>query len=173
MTQVRILIVEDDPSVASTLEKVLISFGYLVTGVASSGEDAVSLTKTSHPDLILMDIGLKGHMDGITAAKRILSMTDTPVIYLSAYSEEELLNRAKTTLPYGYLTKPVDERELYATITMAMIRHERDKKIKASEYHYREMFWDALQPVQSVDTLVRADPNVRTHDTRFTDWMAS
>ena len=144
MVQEKILIVEDDSLIAAYIEDVLVKSGYTVVGMVSTGESAVMMADQIPLDLILMDIVLKGVMDGITTAKKILTRVDIPIIYLTAYAEEELLNRAKETIPYGYLTKPVDERELIATITMALTRHAHDKRLKESETQCRTVIRDVL-----------------------------
>lgn len=173
MSRERILIVEDDSSLIIPLEKILLSFGFSIVGVASSGESAVRMAKTLHPDIILMAIGLKGFMDGITTAKKIQSVSNIPVIYMSAYSEEELINRAKTTLPYGYLIKPINDRELYATISMALIRHSRDRALRESERYYREIFKETFRPVLPEDGFLRATQKVGPYTPRTADLIAS
>jgi DNA-binding response OmpR family regulator len=146
MTQ-KILIVEDDSLIAAHIEDVLVNAGYTVVGMVSTGESALLMAEKVPVDLILMDIMLKGPIDGIKTASMILQKCDLPIIYLTAYAEQELLSRAKDTAPYGYLTKPVDERELIATITMALARHAKDKKLKEREGQYREVFRKAILPV--------------------------
>ena len=169
MVHEKVLIVEDDSLIAAHLEDILVNAGYTVVGMVSSGESALMMAEKLPLDLILMDIMLKGPMDGITTAAAILLKCDVPIIYLTAYAEEELVNRAKDTAPYGYLTKPVDERELFATITMAFARHDRDKKLKESETEYRTIFREALRPVMKDSGSPLTDPagsksNVRSED---------
>ena len=129
----KILIVEDDGILAAQLEDTLTRLGYAVLGPAATGEDALDLAKAHDPDLILMDINLAGVMDGITAAEQIESFSEVPLIYLTGYSQEALLEKAKVTAPYGYLVKPASERELTATIETALYRHALDERLKASE----------------------------------------
>ena len=133
MAREKILIVEDDGILAAQLENTLTGLGYAVFKPAATGEDAIDRAKADNPDLILMDIHLAGVMDGITAAGRIASFSDVPLIYLTGYAEEPLLNQAKFTAPYGYLVKPVSRQELAATIEMSLYRHDLDAKLKESD----------------------------------------
>ena len=119
----KILIVEDEGIVALNLQHRLQHMGYEVAGVADSGAQSLSLMARELPDLVLMDIHIKGDMDGIEVARRIGLEHTTPVVYLTAYSEDATLERARHTRPYGYLIKPFSERELHATIQMALERH--------------------------------------------------
>ncbi len=118
----RILVVEDEHIVAMGIKKMLKSLGYTVTGVASSGEDAISKAESTFPDVVLMDIMLKGDMDGVEAAKEIRERFDVPVVYLTAYSDNKILERAKRTEPFGYIIKPFDEKDLYSSIEVALRR---------------------------------------------------
>jgi PAS domain S-box-containing protein len=131
MSQVRILVVEDERIVALDLQARLQDLGYVVPATAARGEDAVRRALELHPDLILMDIRLKGEMDGIEAARRIQEQLEVPVIYLTAYADPETLDRAKVTGPYGYLLKPFEDRELQTTIQIALYKHRTDAALKA------------------------------------------
>ncbi|PKL66187.1 MAG: hypothetical protein CVV28_12100 [Methanobacteriales archaeon HGW-Methanobacteriales-1] len=128
MSEVKILIVEDERILALGLKKKLEKLGFMVTATASTGEDAIKSVKSDKPDLILMDIVLKGEMDGIDAAKLIISMHNIPVIYLTAYADDKTINRAAQTYPYGYLMKPYKERELKANIDMALHKFQHEKE---------------------------------------------
>lgn len=119
----RILIVEDESIVAFNLQQRLAQLGYEVPHVAVSGQQSLDLVSQSRPDLVLMDIHIEGEMDGIEVAARLNEGHPVPVIYLTAYSEDSTLERARKTRPYGYLIKPFSERELHATIQMALERH--------------------------------------------------
>ncbi|NTU80752.1 MAG: response regulator [Chloroflexales bacterium] len=123
-----VLIVEDELLVAMDARALLTSHGYDVAAVAASGGEAVSQALSLRPDLVLMDIRLRGEMDGITAAAQILTHHSVPVIYLTAFADDDTLLRARTTAPYGYLVKPFDESTLIASITMAVERHSRDRQ---------------------------------------------
>lgn len=124
----RILIVEDEHIVAMGIKKMVKSLGYTVTGVASSGEDAISKAESTFPDVVLMDIMLKGDMDGVEAAGEIRERFDVPVVYLTAYSDNKILERAKKTEPFGYIVKPFDEKDLHSSIEIALHRHRKEKE---------------------------------------------
>jgi PAS domain S-box-containing protein len=130
MTSTSILIVEDESVVALDIQNRLRALGYSTAGTTSCGEVAIQKAKQLHPDLVLMDIRLKGEMDGIEAARQIRAVCNIPVVYLTAFADEETLQRAKITGPYGYLIKPFEERELHATIEMALYQHQAEQSLK-------------------------------------------
>jgi CheY-like chemotaxis protein len=129
MTSAQILVVEDEGITAKDLESRLKHLGYRVAAVARSGAEAIDKVGVTQPDLVLMDIRLKGAMDGVQAAAAIRERFGTPVTYLTAFADEATLARAQGTAPYGYLVKPFDERELHATIQMALHRHQLDQQV--------------------------------------------
>ena len=129
----RILIVEDEGIVAEDIRLTLETLGYAVPDCLPSGEEAVERIAALEPDLVLMDIHLKGEMDGIEAAQRIQEEWGLPVIYLTAFADDEILQQARLTQPFGYLLKPFKERELHATIEMALYRHQMEKELEAKE----------------------------------------
>lgn len=133
MSNSRILIVEDEGIIAKDIQSTLNRSGYSVVGIASSGEEAIKKAMEIHPDLVLMDIVLKGAMDGVEAAEHIRDHFDIPVVYLTAYSDDTTLQRAKITEPFGYILKPFQEKELYTTIEMAIYKHTTQRKLKESE----------------------------------------
>lgn len=133
MGQKRLLIVEDESILSLDIQRRIKTLGYLVAGTASSGEEAIEKVRKTRPDLVLMDIMLRGKMDGVKAAEAIRSEMDIPVIYLTAYADEPTITRAKLTEPFGYILKPFEERELYTTIQMALYRHRLEKKLKQRE----------------------------------------
>ncbi len=139
MDKAHILIIEDERIVAQDIQYCLKARGYHVDGIASSGEEAIEKAKLSCPDLALMDIGLKGEMDGIEAAEVLRREFGIPVIYLTAYADEGTLERAKITSPFGYILKPFNERELSSTIEMALYKNRMDQELKASEERYRHL----------------------------------
>ena len=126
----RILVVEDELIVAMDLQKRLTHLGYDVPLTASSGDEAIQLVFETKPHLILMDIRLKGALDGIKTAQVIRDRFQTPVVYLTCYCDESTIERAKLTEPYGYLVKPFDERELKTTIEMALHRNQKELERK-------------------------------------------
>ncbi|HEY9874721.1 MAG TPA: ATP-binding protein [Candidatus Obscuribacterales bacterium] len=123
MISAKILVVEDERIVAKDIVKSLQRLGYVVIASVSSGEEAIKKVSENQPDLVLMDIMLKGEMDGITATEEIRKTFDIPVIYLTAYADENTLQRAKVTDPFGYILKPFDDRDLHTTIEIALRRH--------------------------------------------------
>lgn len=130
MKGTRILVVEDEQIVAEDLKMTLEVLGYQVIGIVRSGEKAVEMAKTENPDLILMDIMLEGEMDGISAASQIRANRDIPVIYVTAFADSTLLERAKQTEPYGYIVKPFNEREVQSNIEIAIFKHRMEQEIK-------------------------------------------
>ncbi len=129
----RILVVEDENIVALDISNGLKRLGYQVVRIVNSGEDAISSAIELKPDLILMDIQLKGMIDGIQAADAIRKKNNIPVIFLTAYADEATISRAKSAEPYGYLLKPFEETELHTAIEVVLQKH---KKIEESEAHY-------------------------------------
>jgi two-component system, response regulator PdtaR len=130
MERSTVFVVEDEAIVANDIRETLISLGYTVPGIAKSGEIALEKIKQTLPDLVLMDIHLAGEMDGVDTAGKIHVLYDIPVIYLTAYADKVLLERAKVTEPYGYVVKPYDERELHSVIEMALYKHKIEREIR-------------------------------------------
>jgi len=116
----RILIVEDEWIIANDIKDSLVEMGYRVSGIASSADEALAAAASEGPDLVLMDIVLKGERDGIDAAREIHERFAIPVIYLTAYVNEYLVEKAKDSEHFGYLVKPFRERELDIAIRMAL-----------------------------------------------------
>jgi len=130
MTEAKIMIVEDEALLAADLRNQLEIIGYHITAIASSSEKALKRIDESPPDLILMDIQLKGNVDGIETAQKIKIRYGIPVIYLTAYADESFLDRAKITEPFGYMIKPVESRELHSIIEMALYKAKMEKEQK-------------------------------------------
>ena len=130
MSTARILLVEDDAILATHRENILGRMGYEVIGITALGEKAVEIALSQKPDVILMDIRLRGEMTGIQAAEAIRSKADIPIIYLTAYTDETLLEQAKITEPYAYLSKPVGERELHASLEMVLHKHRAEQLVR-------------------------------------------
>ena len=135
-----VLIVEDEVIVAMEIESRLHRLGYRVAGPVRTGEEAIETVRREAPDLVLMDIRLAGPMDGIAAAARITSGFDIPVVYLSAYTDDETLRRAKISEPFGYLIKPFEERELHSALEIALYKHRVEQRLRESELRYRSLF---------------------------------
>lgn len=123
MAEKRILIVEDETIVAMTLEESLHKQGYTVAGTVSSADEALLAAEKLSPDLILMDIRIRGNRDGISAAEEINERFNIPIVYLTAHTDEKTLSRAVRTRPYGYLSKPFRQQDLHSTIEIALYKH--------------------------------------------------
>ena len=132
MVPAKILVVEDETIVARDIQQSLTRLGYDVPTTATSGEEAIRMTKEIDPDLILMDIVLKGQMDGVETVRQINRQFDVPVIYLTAYADDSTLERAKTTSPAGYMLKPFHPNELRPTIELVLHRAQIDRHLKES-----------------------------------------
>ncbi len=139
MTQGSILIVEDDGILALFLYNMLSRLDYAILAPVATGEEAVTCALNKRPDLVLMDIQLAGEMNGITAASQITEKADIPIIYLTSYAQKSILDQAKSTAPYGYLVKPVTERNLVTTIETAFHKSKLDRKLIESEAHFRHV----------------------------------
>ncbi|MGB9978621.1 response regulator [Methanobacterium sp.] len=141
MAVAQIMVVEDERITAKDIQSALESAGYGVADLVFSGEEAVRKAKELQPDLVLMDIKLEGKMDGIEAATQIRERYDIPVIYLTAYSNSGIVQRAKTTEPagyllkeqFGFLTKPFEESELNTTIEIALYNHKIERRLRNRE----------------------------------------
>jgi PAS domain S-box-containing protein len=150
-TKKNILIVEDERIIAEDIRRTLHNFGYNVLGIYSSGEIAIQKVVESEPDLILMDIMLEGNMTGIEAAAKIKETYHIPIIYLTAYANENTLQSAKITEPFGYIIKPFEERELHATIEMAFYKYEIDKDLQRKTQQQEQLLESAKHLTSSLD----------------------
>ncbi|MBT5427673.1 MAG: response regulator [Bacteroidetes bacterium] len=133
MNKPRILIVEDEAIIAMEIESQLLSLGYEVTSIVDTGEKAINKAEEDKPVLILMDIRIKSEMDGIEAAEEIRNRFGIPVIFSTAYLDQERIERAKITMPFGYVLKPIQERDLKVTIEMALYVAKVDSERKRVE----------------------------------------
>ena len=129
----RILIVEDERITAEDLRDILTDLGYTVTASVSSGADAIARAEETRPDLALMDIRIKGEMDGTATARILRERFNIPVVYLTAHADSATLARAKDAEPLGYITKPFQEAELHASIEIALHKHREDLKVREKE----------------------------------------
>ena len=132
----RIMLVEDEIIVAMDVQQRLESLGYEIVAHATSGEEAIQYASTAKANLILMDIKIRGAMDGIKTAAKIRETQDIPVIFVTAFSDENTLKRARVTEAYGYLIKPFEDRELRSTIEIALYKHQMEKRLRLSEERY-------------------------------------
>lgn len=140
MEKIKILLVEDELIIMMELKHRLIAMGYIIVATAIAGQEAIDKALKYKPDIILMDIILKGKMDGIEAASIIKETLDIPIIFVTANTDIETIQRAKITDPFGYLVKPIEEKELYTSIEIATFKSELDRKLKNSERNYRTIF---------------------------------
>ncbi len=137
MAKNNILVVEDEAIVSKDIQQSLKKMGYNIVGSSATGEKAVELALELKPDLVLMDIMLKGEMSGIDAAEKIRESINIPVIYLTAYADENTLAKAKVTEPYGYIIKPFKEIDLHTSIEMALYKNVKEKEvIKERDFLY-------------------------------------
>jgi len=164
MAKLRILIVEDESIVAKDIQNSLKKLGYIVPCIVATGEKAVEEITQSRPDLVLMDIMLKGKINGIDTANTIRSNFDIPVVFLTAYTDDNTLGKAKLSEPYGYIIKPFKDKELQTTIEMAVYKHEKDSQVKRE----RDMYHSIIENRESKDSIfVRAD--YRLNRIKFND----
>lgn len=151
MAMEKILVVEDDSIIAMEIQTRLESMDYIVADILAYGEDVIEKAAEQQPDLILMDIILKGEMDGIDACRALKEKFDIPVIYLTAHADVATLDRAKLTDPFGYILKPFVNRELQTSIDMALYKHRMGMKLKESEEKFRNLVEASSDWVWEVD----------------------
>ncbi len=161
--KIKVLIVEDEWLISEVMKTLLERLNYEVTDVAVSEEEAIEKIEENLPDVILMDIVLMGAMDGIETAGQIRSRWDIPIIFQSAYSEEKILERAKMTNPFGYLVKPVKEKELHSTIQMALYKHGLDQELKQNQERMKLALREAMKRRVEVSALLESARAVLKH----------
>ena len=132
MDSTKILIVEDVNIVATDLQQRLEKLGYKIIGIVNNGKDAIKIIEETKPDIILMDIILKGDLDGIETVQIINKLHDIPHIYLTAYYDDKTLEKASKTQPYGYITKPFEDIGLYTAIQLALYKYQRIQQLENS-----------------------------------------
>ena len=150
-TRPSILIVEDEGVIALDIRATLGRLGYTVPAAVATGSEAIARVEELRPDLVLMDIHLRGEMDGVEAARAIRDRFGVPVIYLTAFADPATLQRARITEPFGYLLKPFEERELHIVIEMALQRHDLQRRLQESER------WLAATLRSLGDTIIATD----------------
>lgn len=128
----RVLVVEDEAIIAAYLKWRLERLGFAVVGIADTGADALALAEATRPALVLMDIVLQGPTDGVQTAEALAERVDVPVIFVTAHTDEATFQRALGTAPYGYLVKPVEERELRIAIALALTRHRHELRARGA-----------------------------------------
>lgn len=147
----QILIVEDEPVTAMDIQRTLQNLGYEVSGVVASGTAAIQEVKQNHPDLVLMDIVLKGQMDGVEAASQMRLEHNIPIVYLTAHIEDMTLDRVITTEPFGYLSKPFKDKELKAAIEIALSLDKCQKELEASKDSFHNIVGKSNDSIIVVD----------------------
>lgn len=129
MSKINVLVVEDESIVSKDIQHSLKKLGYEVVGAAATGEKAVMLAKSVQPDIVLMDIMLKGEMNGIEAAEQIRNECQIPIVFLTAYADETTLSKAKITESHGYILKPFKEIDLKINIEMSIYKHSKEQEV--------------------------------------------
>ena len=142
MPNPRVLIVEDEAIISLGIQGDLQQLGYFVTG---------ELVEANEPDLVLMDINLRGEMDGIQAAQRINQFRDIPIIFVTSMVDQDTIDRTKNCKPYGYIVKPIRPDDLRTSIEHALARHESEVKLRLSEARFRELFETSLDGIVNTD----------------------
>jgi len=147
MAKVKVLIVEDENIVAKDIQLSLKKLGYTVIGIEKSGEGAILNAQNSSPDIIIMDIMLKGEINGIEAAEKIRKEFNIPIIFLTAYADENTLSKAKISEPYAYVIKPFKEIDLHTSIEMALYKHSKELEVLKE----RDMLYSIVENKESSD----------------------
>ena len=159
-----ILVVEDESIVAKDIQVCLRKLGYDVVGVVDTGEKAVEVFQEKKPDLVMMDINLKGDMSGVDAAGAIRKENDVPVIFLTAYTDKATVDKAKETEPYGYIIKPFKEIDIQTAIEIALYKHGKEQQVKKE----RDYYYNLVEQQESPDMMfVKA--NQRLVKIRYAD----
>ncbi len=152
MGKTRIMVVEDEGVVAMQIAETLKGLGYDVPMIAMTGEEAVTKLLETEPDLVLMDIHLRGGVSGIEAARRIRQRLDVPVVYLTAFSDSETLDQAQLTEPYGYVLKPYEEKSLHAILQMSLMKHRRTRNMRENGW------WMTAVAASMMEAILICDP---------------
>ncbi|MBF0352636.1 MAG: response regulator [SAR324 cluster bacterium] len=167
---VKILVVEDEFAIGTVIAQQIQQLGYVVDEIVASGEQAIKSCEHHHPDLVLMDIQLNGKIDGIEAARKIAEY-EIPVVFLTSHVDSKTLDRAKTTLPNGYLLKPVCLEDLKITLEVALYKHQNEKKLKRREQWLEsilEKFQDGVITTDTAGSITYFNPSAE----RLTGWSA-
>ncbi|HWQ67233.1 MAG TPA: response regulator [Methanospirillum sp.] len=168
----KIMIIEGNLHSAEEMAKTLLESGYEVVGIARTGNDAISIVEKIQVDLILLDIMLKGPLDGITTASKILSLRYIPIIYLTSPVNEELISRTKEILPFGFLTKPVDSERLLFFISKALVLDANTRTSQERVVHYRAIYHEIMYPMIQEDRVLPLKEKKGGPLIYKTGWMA-
>lgn len=147
MSKIKVLVVEDESIVSKDIQQSLKRLGYAIAGASATGEKAIELATQEKPDIVLMDIMLKGDMNGIEASEIIKRDLHIPVIFLTAYADEATLSKAKVTEPYGYIIKPFKEIDLHTAIEMALYKNQKEQEVKKE----RDLLYSLVENPDSND----------------------
>ena len=157
----RLMVVDDEIIIAMQLEGLLKRMDYDVVGIASEGEEAVRMSKSLSPDLVLMDIVMPGEIDGIAAAEKIREKSNIPIIFLTAYAEEELINRAKCMAPHGYILKPFKKEQIKAAIDIALYKKDMEEALRKSHEELERRVEDRTAELSVANKKLRDEIEMR------------
>jgi PAS domain S-box-containing protein len=160
MSQLSVLIVEDEAILAAHLASKVKLLGYRVMGPLATGEEALDLVKVEAPDIALLDIRLDGHIDGIETAIRLKRLRDVPVIFLTAHSDQETLKRASTVGPFGYILKPFEERDLATQLEVTLYKHRAEASLRQSEERYRAFIRNSSEGIWRMEFVPPLDTSL-------------
>ncbi len=155
MSKINVLVVEDESIISKDIQHSLKKLGYNVVGACSKGEKAIELVGSENPDIILMDIMLKGSINGIEAAAVIRCSYAIPIIFLTAYADDSTLSKAKITEPYGYILKPFKEIDLHTTIEMAIYKHGKEQQVVKE----RDLLYSLVESVDGLNDFIFVKTN--------------
>lgn len=155
MNNINILVVEDESIVSKDIQQSLVKLGYNVAGAAATGEKAIEIAREELPDVVLMDIMLKGAMNGIETAELIRKELFIPVIFLTAYADDATLAKAKISEPYGYIIKPFKEIDLHTTIEMALYKFSKEKEVRKE----RDFLYSIIENKESSNDFIFVKSN--------------
>lgn len=168
--KIKVLVVEDENIIAKDIELTLKRIGHESAGIVSKGEDAITLAERVKPDMILMDITLKGELDGIETTKIINDRFGIPVVYITAHQDEDTIEKTKGTNPYGYITKPLDDRDLNTAINSVMYRRDVEEKLKDAEEKYFRLSENAPDMIFSQDIISKIYNYVNSTSIKLTGY---